>query len=183
MQKANNSFWYPSPKLLKRLDCVAAVDLPRYLSIPIAFQIVYPKFEFVLSSEIKNRNNLNKYFDETEVWYVLYNLVRAGNKFELLKQKIGDIHPNNILINEDGQTAIISRLSLPDQPDNFHRYIEDRKAEVFLGKFVSYNRSSRINEPVGYRQISLQLEIRQKSGGSVQYWVDRALCGHLRTLQ
>ena len=46
---------------------------------------MYPKFEFVLSSEIKNRNNLNKYFDETEVWYVLYNLVRAGNKFELLK--------------------------------------------------------------------------------------------------
>lgn len=56
---------------------------------------------------------MNKYFDETEIWYVLYNLVRAGNKFEILKQKIGDIHPNNILINEDGQTAIISTISLP----------------------------------------------------------------------
>ena len=67
---------------------------------------------------------------------MLYNLVRAGNKFEVLKQKIGDIHPNNILINEDGQTAIISTISIPGEIDNFQKYIEDNKSEIFLGIYL-----------------------------------------------
>ena len=138
---------------------------------------MYAKFEFVLSSEIKNRNNLSKFFDETEIWYVLYNLIRAGNKFELLKEKIGDIHPNNILINEDGQTAIISLLSLPEEPDNFHRYIEDKKAEVFLGNdWIKL--SPGVNEAGKYRQFGVRLKSRQMLGGGVQYWVDCAFGGY-----
>jgi len=46
-------------------------------------------------------------------------MIRAGHKFEYRKQKIGNIHPNNILINESGQIKIISTCSLPGELNNY----------------------------------------------------------------
>ena len=82
-------------------------------STPYHTQISYDYYEFVLKTEIANRQRLKKDFLETEVWYLLYNIVRAGSKFEHLKKKIGNVHPMNILINESGQIKIISTVSLP----------------------------------------------------------------------
>jgi hypothetical protein len=82
-------------------------------------QLSYDYYEFVLKTEIANRQRLKKDFLETEVWYLLYNIVRAGSKFEHLKKKIGNIHPSNILINESGQIKIISTVSLPGELNNY----------------------------------------------------------------
>ena len=46
-------------------------------------------------------------------------MVRAGTKFEKSKKKIGDVHPFNILINDDGQIKLISRCSIPGENTNF----------------------------------------------------------------
>jgi hypothetical protein len=40
-------------------------------------------------------------------------MIRAGKKFEGIKRKVGNMHPNNILINDDGQIKIISTVSIP----------------------------------------------------------------------
>ena len=77
-----------------------------------------------------------KYFLEEEIWYLLYNLIRAGNKAEQIHKKIGDIHPKNILIDDNGQTKIFSTLSVPDQIDNFWKVVENRNTEVFLGTLI-----------------------------------------------
>jgi len=69
------------------------------------------------------------------MWYLLYNLVRTGNKFEKVNKKIGDVTPRNILIDDNGQTKIFSVLSVPDEIDNFSKVVENRTAEVFLGIF------------------------------------------------
>lgn len=87
-------------------------------------QLKYEYYEFVLQTEIQNRFNLRKDFLETELWYLLYNMVRAGFKFEHLKRKIGNIHPNNILINESGQIKIISTCSFPGEVNNYEHLIE-----------------------------------------------------------
>ena len=84
----------------------------------------------MLKTEILNRYKLRKDFLETEVWYLLYNIVRAGNKFELLKKKIGNIHPRNILINESGQIKIISAVSLPGELNNFEALLDCVKGEA-----------------------------------------------------
>jgi len=42
---------------------------------------------------------LKKDFTETEIWYLLYNILRLSNKFEQMKRKIGNVHPGNVLIN------------------------------------------------------------------------------------
>jgi hypothetical protein len=44
-------------------------------------QLTFDYYEFVLKTEIENRSKLKKDFLETEVWYLLYNIVRAGQKF------------------------------------------------------------------------------------------------------
>ena len=64
--------------------------------------------------EINNRKRLGRFFLETEMWYLLYNIIRAGYKFEKIKKKIGDVNPHNILINDDGQIKVLSRVSLPN---------------------------------------------------------------------
>ena len=68
------------------------------------------------------------------MWYLLYSMVRAGTKFEKMKQKIGDVHPFNILINDDGQIKLISKHSLPGEKTNFEKAVEDKKAKIYLGK-------------------------------------------------
>lgn len=60
-------------------------------------------------------------------------MVRAGTKFEKIKQKIGDVHPYNVLINDDGQIKLISKCSIPGELTNFDKAVEEKNAKVFLG--------------------------------------------------
>lgn len=34
------------------------------------------------------------------MWFLLYSLLQAGNAFEEMNEKIGDVHPFNILVNQ-----------------------------------------------------------------------------------
>jgi serine/threonine protein kinase len=98
-----------------------------------ATQLTYENYPFVLDTEIRNRRRLNRPFLETEMWYLLYNLVRAGNKFEAMGKKVGDINPHNVLINDNGQIKAIAVCSMPNELDNFQKVVEDGSARVFLG--------------------------------------------------
>lgn len=60
-------------------------------------------------------------------------MIRAANKFEKVKRKIGDVNPSNILINDDGQIKVLSTCSIPNEIDNFHKKVEDKNAKVYLG--------------------------------------------------
>jgi hypothetical protein len=44
-------------------------------------KIVYDNLSYVLKGEISNRLKINRFFEEREIWYLLYNMIRAGNKF------------------------------------------------------------------------------------------------------
>ena len=41
-------------------------------------------------------------------------MVRAGSTFEKYHMKIGDIHPNNIVMNDDGLIKLISTCTSPN---------------------------------------------------------------------
>lgn len=38
-------------------------------------------------------------FYETELWYLLYNILEAAFLMEPLGKRIGDVHPSNIVLN------------------------------------------------------------------------------------
>lgn len=67
---------------------------------------------------------------------MLYNIVRAANKFEKINKKVGDISLQNVIINDDGQIKVISTCSLPNELDNFQKVVEDINARVYLGIFL-----------------------------------------------
>jgi hypothetical protein len=46
-------------------------------------------------------------------------MIRAANKFQRIHKKVGNIHPDNILINDNGQIKIIACCSLPGELDNY----------------------------------------------------------------
>jgi hypothetical protein len=71
------------------------------------------------------------------MWYVLYNITRAGSKFERIAKKVGDISPHNVLINDNGQIKVISTCSIPNELSNFQKVVEDITARVYLGTSVS----------------------------------------------
>ena len=77
-------------------------------------------------------------YEETELWYLLYNLVVVGRHFEIMGKKIGNIHPNNILINDEGWMKVISLYSIPYEKDNFNIICESQLEDVFLGTFIIY---------------------------------------------
>ena len=62
------------------------------------------------------------------MWYILYNIIRAANKFEKLGKKVGDITPNNILVDEDGFIRVISTISIPHELDNYQKKVQDNKS-------------------------------------------------------
>lgn len=97
----------------------------------------------MLNREIENRKKLDRYFNEPEMWYLLYNIVRAGNKFEKIGKKIGDVRPENVLINDEGQIKVISIASIPNELNNYQKAVEDKDAKVYLGKsFLNQHLSS-----------------------------------------
>lgn len=96
-------------------------------------ELKYEHYPYVFQMEIENRKNINRYFLETELWYLLYNMIRAGSKFEKYHSKVGDIHPNSILINNDGLVKLISTNSFPGEQTNFDKYMENPHEKVFLG--------------------------------------------------
>lgn len=76
-------------------------------------------------------------FDETELWYLLYNLLEAAFLLEPLSRRIGDIHPRNIVINEKGRIKIIPQALFPNSKTSYQKIIEDKASDVFLGYVYS----------------------------------------------
>jgi len=92
---------------------VAQVVILKYLLNPI--KLYYECFPFVMSDEIFNRYcSEKKIFDEPELWYLTYTIISAANSFHLQERKVGDIRPQNIFINEDGQVKVANIFSWPD---------------------------------------------------------------------
>ena len=53
----------------------------------------------MLREEVLNRYKIDQMYEEPEIWYLLYILINLGKHYEKLGHKIGDVHPNNIVLN------------------------------------------------------------------------------------
>lgn len=82
-----------------------------------------------MASRRKNQH----YYTEEELWFILYSLSKLGNIYEPLKSKIGDLHPNNIVVTAEGFLKVITRHSMPGQLTNFDKIVEEMNSDVYLG--------------------------------------------------
>ena len=89
-------------------------------------------YKGVLKCEITDRFHSRMPFEETELWYLLYNLLEAAYLMEPLRRKIGDLHPKNIVVNEKGRIKVVPSALFPASPDNYQQIVADRVSDVFL---------------------------------------------------
>jgi DNA-binding helix-hairpin-helix protein with protein kinase domain len=54
-----------------------------------------------------------KYFEESELWYLVLTLLSAGYFFHGKGRKVGDVRPGNVFISEDGSVKVGCCLSWP----------------------------------------------------------------------
>jgi hypothetical protein len=83
----------------------------RCYSPPI--QIYYPSFPYLLTNEIHDRKGRQQFFNEQEMWYLLFSMAKAKKQNEINEQLMGDIRPNNIFLNEEGSIKLPNRDSWP----------------------------------------------------------------------
>lgn len=61
----------------------------------------------------------------------------AGNDFHDIGKKVGDIRPQNVFINEDGQVKVATHLTWPGEQNNYHK--------TFYEKEITYLGTSSVN--------------------------------------
>ena len=81
----------------------------------------YPDYWYVLADEIKNRKKINTQITESELWTLLADLANVTAHYHRNNMKVGDIRPENVLLNEAGRAAAITQHSFPDELTNYER--------------------------------------------------------------
>jgi len=64
-----------------------------------------------------------KYFEEAELWYLVYSMILAGNTFHAKNMKLGDIRPQNIFISPEGQVRVATQYTWPGEQTNYQKTV------------------------------------------------------------
>lgn len=86
----------------------------------------FPDFPYVLSEEIKKRRSDGSKITEPEIWSLLNDLSSAAASYHENGMKVGDIQPKNILLNDNGQAAVMTQHTFPGALTN---YVKTLKTE------------------------------------------------------
>ena len=88
-------------------------------------QLNYEDFPHLLSSEIEDRRGSRKGFEERELWYLLHGLTHAKANIKPAFNKVGDIRPNNIFINDKSEIKVSNLNSWPREITNYAKTFEN----------------------------------------------------------
>ncbi len=84
-------------------------------------QNLYPYYPHTLEKLIRERQDSQTLFKESELWYVLFALAAAKRDLKGRSAKFGDIKPENIFISDDGRVKVASQYSWPGELPSFER--------------------------------------------------------------
>jgi Golgi nucleoside diphosphatase len=71
--------------------------------------------------------------------------VSAAKDFQSLSKKLGDIRPDNIFINEDGQVKLANVHSWPNEDDNYMKTLLNNEA-TYLGTHLPNQAPEEVRE-------------------------------------
>ena len=91
------------------------------------------EWENFLKEEVANRRKSHNYYTEEEIWFIAYSLIQVGVLYEGRGTKLGDLHPNSIIVTPQGMVKVLTLHSLPGETTNFQKIVEDIKVDVYLG--------------------------------------------------
>ena len=67
-----------------------------------------------------------KFFEEGELWYLVYSIISAAESFHAKGEKIGDIRPQNVFISPEGQVRVATQHSWPGEQTNYLKAIFEK---------------------------------------------------------
>ena len=77
-------------------------------------KVKFDNYPFLLKEEIFNRRSSpGKPFESKELWYLGLSLMEAGGALHSRGEKVGDIQPANVFINDSGQAKVACQHSWP----------------------------------------------------------------------
>jgi serine/threonine protein kinase len=68
-----------------------------------------------------------KFFEEAELWYLVYSIIQAGGAFHSAGIKIGDIRPQNVFISPEGQVRVATQFTWPGEQTNYLKTVFEKE--------------------------------------------------------
>lgn len=91
-------------------------------------QVQYKYYPYLLSDEVVNRHNIEgKFFEEVELWYLVYSIIQAAASFHSKGSKVGDIQPKNVFISPEGQVRVATQHTWPGEQANYFKTIFEKE--------------------------------------------------------
>lgn len=91
------------------------------------------------------RGKCSKYFEEKEIWYLLYNLVLSSVQMKNIESKIGDVRTKNIFISEStGNIKVGNLFSWPSELSNYEKTIFNQETTYLAPEEVKEAKQGRI---------------------------------------
>lgn len=84
-------------------------------------QTTFENYPYLLLEEIYNRKGLKGRFAETELWFLLFSLVEARRQAAAVGERLGDVRPENVFLNEAGNIRVSNSLSWPLELTNLQK--------------------------------------------------------------
>jgi len=101
-------------------------------------QIAYKYYPYLLSDEVVNRCNIEqKFFEEPELWYLVYSIIMAAEAFHSANFKIGDVRPHNVFISPEGQVRVATQFTWPNEQTNYLKTVFDKETTYLCSNFTS----------------------------------------------
>jgi hypothetical protein len=100
----------------------------------VIIKLTYEKFEYTLEKEVNARKVEMKYFEEVELFFILYKLLEGCKEFQLRGEAVGDIRPEKIVKCKNGDLKMINVASFPQEYTPIEKIMErfDTRTVFFL---------------------------------------------------
>lgn len=94
----------------------SAENLNASLYFFILSKCVFPFYPYSLEQEIERRSNEKRFLTKEELTFLIYQIVDGARNFDRIDEKVGDIRPSQILLNESKKKVkLVNFFTSPNQ--------------------------------------------------------------------
>lgn len=76
-------------------------------------KVTYPHYQYLLSDCIARFSGEDNLYEKEKLWYLTFQLCAAATVFHTKGEKVGDVRPRNIFLNDFERVKVANKLSWP----------------------------------------------------------------------
>jgi hypothetical protein len=102
-------------------------------SISTATQVTYPHYQYLLSDCIARFTGEDTLYEKEKLWYLVFQLCSAATVFHAAGEKVGDVRPRKVFLNDFERVKVGTHLSWPQETTNYAKALLDKEV-TYLGR-------------------------------------------------